>query len=328
MLGTRTLGEDRRVATRQEGVGPCAAEAKCGGDDAHLRVVERRQRFPPSRVVHGPAVVGVDEAVVEHLGALVHVGNAGDGERQQLLAERVAHAVGPQLTDESGQLDSDRTVDDVVEPLVDGGLEFCVRLVPAGVYRGFPYRLFGVVVQPFPQLVGDDSVCGPHAEGVLQQEQCGGLVRPRCGDRPPARQFVPQRGHLRKHPDAGAHVLAPLRIVSRQRDHGLRPQPRPHRGSVVEFGRVDPEAVGFAADLVERHQPRVPVEQAVLHRLRGHRSTQLLEARRGLGVFEGRRDRAKWSRQLRCDAGGLGERGGHQRGQSAIVAAIHVEVGE
>ena len=71
----------------------------------------------------------------------------------------------------------------------------------------------------------------------------------------------------------------------------VRPQPRPDGGALVELGDADPEPLGFAADLVERHQPRVAVEQAVLHRLGGRRTAQLLEARRGLAAgADGRGD--------------------------------------
>ena len=94
-----------------------------------------------------------------------------------------------------------------------------------------------------------------------------------------ADELGPQRRHLRQHADAGADVLAAFGVVGGQRRHRLRPQPCPGGGAVVELGGADAEPVGFAADFVERHQPGVAVEQAVLHDLGGHRAAQLLQAR-------------------------------------------------
>ena len=77
--------------------------------------------------------------------------------------------------------------------------------------------------------------------------------------------------------------------MGRQRRHRLRPQPGAGGRAVVELRGADTEPVRFAADLVERHQPGVAVEHAVLDRLGGHRAAQLLQARRGLAAAGQRR---------------------------------------
>ena len=66
----------------------------------------------------------------------------------------------------------------------------------------------------------------------------------------------------------------------------------------MKFGGTDPEPGGFAADLVQRDQPGVPVEQAVLHRLCGRRAAQLLQARRGFVGRECRGDHVQRFSQL------------------------------
>jgi hypothetical protein len=69
----------------------------------------------------------------------------------------------------------------------------------------------------------------------------------------------------------------------------------------VEFGQTDAEVLRLAANLVERHQPGVTVEQAVLNGLRGHRSAQLLQAHGRLTAVGDRRgDQLQRRVEFRC----------------------------
>ena len=129
------------------------------------------ERRPPGREVDRPPVVGIDEAVLPQLGALVDVGHPGDGELHQLLGQRVVARVRIESRDQPGELRGDVAVDDGVQPTVHRGLERGVGIVPRRVRGGLADRFLGVRVQPCAQLAGDHAVGGPHPEDVLPQEQ-------------------------------------------------------------------------------------------------------------------------------------------------------------
>ena len=90
----------------------------------------------------------------------------------------------------------------------------------------------------------------------------------------------PRIRHLRKDVDAGAHVLAELRVVRRGREHLVRPGLEPARVRLVELLDRSPDARGIAADLVQRQQHVVAIERRVLDALRLQRPCVLLELHR------------------------------------------------
>ncbi len=210
-----------------------------------------------------------------------------------------------------------------------GRLELVVGIVPGGVGAGLANRLLGVGVQAFAEFIGDDTVDRPHAEHVLRQEQCGFGIGGRDAQQPLAHQLGPQRRHLRQHPDAGADVFAALGVVCRQRRHRRRPQPCPSGDTVVELRGADSEPLGLAADLVEGYQPRVAVEQAVLHRLRGGSAAQLLQPHCHLRARRhGCGDDRQCRRELRCTVRGFGQRHRQHRCQRRVVRAVHADVAD
>jgi hypothetical protein len=75
---------------------------------------------------------------------------------------------------------------------VHGVFELGIRVVPRSVDRGLPDGLLGVRVQPAAEIVGHHAVDRPHAEDVLQQEECGRCVRRGRFEHPLADQFRPQ----------------------------------------------------------------------------------------------------------------------------------------
>ena len=140
-----------------------------------------------------------------------------------------------------------------------------------------------------PRSSGHHAVTGHTPKMFCQQEHSRRRVRRRSCQRPLADEFRPQRRHLRQHTDAGPHVLAAFGVVGGQRRHRLRPQPGARRRALVKLGALTPNRCGLTAHLVERHQPGVAVEQAVLHRLGGRGAAQLLESHRRLGTGGQRR---------------------------------------
>ncbi len=329
MVGGSSRGKHRVVATPQEGVRPGAAQLQGRFDDTNLAMLQGLQCLPSGSVVHRAPVVRVDQAVVPQLGALIDVGHAGHSQREQLLAQRVVFGVRLELVDKLGQLHGHRSVQHRVQPAVHRGLELGVRVVPGGVRCRFADRLLGVAVQPLPQFVGDFAVGRPHPENVLPQEQSGRVVGGRSQDFPTGDEFHPQRRHLRQHPDAGPDVFAAFGVVGGQRRHRLGPQSRAGGGGLVELRGADAEPLRLTADFVERDQAGVAIKQAVLHRLGGHRATQLLQpgARFAAGGESGGQYLQRRT-QLRCGGFGFGQRIGHQRRQPSVIAAVDVDVTE
>ena len=91
-------------------------------------------------------------------------------------------------------------------------------------------------------------------------------------------RLLPAAGHLGQHGEPGADVLAALGVVGGQRRHRVGPVALPRGHRVVELVDVDREDRRVAADLVERGEPRPPVERAVLDALGHHHAGGLLEA--------------------------------------------------
>ncbi len=141
-------------------------------------------------------------------------------------------------------------------------------------------------------------------------------------------QLRPQTRGLGQHTDASADVLAALGVVGGQGGHGVRPQLCPDGGGAVELRRADPETLRVPADLVERDQPGIPVEVAVLHGLGGHRPAQLLEPGGGFRVGQRAGQNLQWRSQFRLS----GDRGGHRCAeglrQCRVVAAVYPDGGQ
>ncbi|PQM47504.1 hypothetical protein C1Y40_02286 [Mycobacterium talmoniae] len=237
---------------------------------------QRLQRRAALREVDRAAIVRVDQAVLPQLAALIEVGDAGGGQRQQFLAQRIALGVRVEFGDQRGQLTGQWAIEHGVQPPVYRVLEVGVRILPGGASRGLADRLLGVPVQPVAQRSGDCAIHRPHPEDVLPQEQSGCRVGAGGDGLGVGDELRPARRHLGQHPAPGPHILAAFGVVGGQRGHRLRPQPRPGGGTLMKLRRPHPEPLRVTPDLVEGHQPGVAVEQAVLARLGGHRTAQLL----------------------------------------------------
>ena len=204
VVGRRTARGHRPVAGEQLGVVAPRTQRLPGHPQLGRagRVQRRGGRQPgqqgaaPGEVDRAP-VVRVDQRVVPQLGALVDVGDAGQGELDQLLTERVEparpldHGVdrvpgGPQLGVVVGQVDR----------CGQRRLEVLVRSGPAGVLRRLARRLLGVVVQPL-------TLDRAGADDGLGQEVGQPPVRDR-GPRPgTARRTRPRRHRPRPARPAG-----------------------------------------------------------------------------------------------------------------------------
>jgi hypothetical protein len=120
VLRGRAVGGQRGV--RREQLGPVAPQPQRARGQRLLRVRARRQRRLRGVEVDRPAVVGVDQAQVAELAALVDVGHARHRELEQLRGEGVGAAVLRELLVEGDQ--------GTPHPLV------VVRRVDGGVHGG------------------------------------------------------------------------------------------------------------------------------------------------------------------------------------------------
>ena len=93
-----------------------------------MRCVEQRLTL---RIIDGAAVVGIDQAEVGELGALIQVGHARHGVAEQRLDQRVGVCNRRQVGDEGGDLrDEARVGEDGIGEGGGGGF--------IGLVRGFP----------------------------------------------------------------------------------------------------------------------------------------------------------------------------------------------
>lgn len=96
---------------------------------------------------------------------------------------------------------------------------------------------------------------------------------------------------------------------------------------MVKLRGADAEPAWLTAHLVERDQPGITVEQAVLHGLGGHRAAQLLQPhRRFAAACQCRGEHLQRRSQFRLCGLGFGERAGQDGGQPEVVAAVDVDV--
>ena len=94
---------------------------------------------------------------------------------------------------------------------------------------------------------------------------------------PPGHLVGPLLRQLGEHRQPGPHVLAALRVMGRQRRHGVGPRGELAAVPPVQLVDRGPQVGGVAADLVERGQPQPTVERGVLDALGHHRAAGLLE---------------------------------------------------
>ena len=190
MVGGGAFGGQGVV--RREQLRPVAAQPQRGCGDRQLghagigRGVGERSRVAGAQrlqvagadvEVDRAPVVGVDQALLPQLAALVDVRHAGHGDRQELGRERVAPARSRdschQVLDYLGRR---RLVERGVDSSVYGGLVVLVRLGPGGPVAGLAHRLLGVAVQPGPQV----GVGRPGADDRLPEQAAESRVRHRC----------------------------------------------------------------------------------------------------------------------------------------------------
>ena len=272
VLGGGAGGGHRGV--RREQLGPVAAQPQGGGRDTELGVAAVGEQRDPVVVVDGPAVVGVGQAVVPQLGALVDVRHPGDRQREQLGGEAVAATGRVERRDETVD---DRTYLSGVERRVDRGVHRAlVRRVgvgPGGVLAGLAHGLLGVLVQAF-------AARGPRADDRLPQQRPEAGVGQRHEREQPVERGLPDVRYLGQYGDPGPRVLAALGVVGGRRGHRIGPVTLPLGHRRVEVGGIDGEVRRVATDLVEGRQPGVAVEGAVLDALGHHHAAGLLEPQR------------------------------------------------
>ncbi len=244
-----------------------------------------QQRAAPL-VVHGPAVVRVDQGEIPHLGALVQVGNPGAGQQQRRLRQRVdpSSLDEPVLGQEALQISGEALVgenggDKGGQGVVVAG----VRVDPGGVYLGFLGRLLH-------ERGGPARLDRPGAHQGLIQQVLGVAVRPAVALvplvvlRPARHRALPFLGQLRQHADAGPHVTASLGVMGREGEHRLRPSPRRRAHGPVELLGRAAEAARVTAHLIERDQGLIPVESRVFLPLGHDRRAHLGEPHDEVGL--------------------------------------------
>jgi hypothetical protein len=126
------------VTERSEQV---TAEGDWVGSGAMPGALNGAERGAVVSEVDGSAVIGVDEGEVPELGALIEVGDAGDGEFEEGLAEGIAGAVEGDGFEEAMQVGEETGGAARVEDGVDKGMErvfeWGVGIGPGGVGFGF-----------------------------------------------------------------------------------------------------------------------------------------------------------------------------------------------
>ncbi|OUD82784.1 hypothetical protein CMMCAS02_07640 [Clavibacter michiganensis subsp. michiganensis] len=237
------------------------------------------------------AVVGIHEARLPQLAALVDVGHAGGRELDGLGGQRVRPArAGEPVVEPGDDRAGARVVEGRVDERVHALLERLVGRGPRGRVAGLARRLLGVRVQALARR-------GPRADERLPEQVLERAVAGRGDLAELSERVAPGLGRLGEHVDAGADVLAALRVVRRERGHGVRRDAVPLLLARVEVVDVDREDRRVGADLVERDEARVAVERRVLDALGHDHAARLLEA---LGD---RRGRVGQLRHERVDGG-------------------------
>ena len=332
VAGVLALQSQRQVVADGVELGLLAAEGEGAGQHPHLdrsadpvarrvalaAVVQQVLAHPP---VDGAAVVGVDQAEVPQLGALVDVRHAGGGELHQELGQRVGVAGGRHAVDEVPQPVEERARAGGIEERVDEAQRLLlvagVLVEPARALLALAQRLGEVAAHADVRLAAQRRerrlVAGlepfrPDADQRLVERVLVLRVegfRPDGGVQPApaAHGLGPRLGHLGEDGEAGARVLAALGVVGGRTQHGVRPLGQPLGVHRVEGVRRDAARVGLAADLVEGEQAREAVEGGVLERLRHDGPGELLEARHpglALGILV-----ALDQRQHAVEGGGL-----------------------
>ena len=212
------------------------------------------------------------------LGALIQVGHAGDRQLQELLRQALDPVGRVERVDEGRDLGDEAGVaEQVVDEVVQGALVLLRRAEPVGEDLGFARGLLDVDVRALArQRPGADERL---VDVVLHVAIGLAVDPPRVRPAAPALDRLgPQLRHFRQHAQAGADVLAALRVVRAGAVHPLRMLAVPAGDRVVELRRRDAEPARVAADLVEGDVADVAIRGGVLDRLGGGRGRELLEA--------------------------------------------------
>ena len=211
---------------------------------------ERLEQAPAQRVVDRPAVVGIDEAEVPELAALVDVGHAGRSEADERLREAVERAVPGDRLPQLAQI-GDRVTAEGLDraawrsararprtPRRDrsSSCGASPRARPSPCSRGCARRTRA------PRLASSGQAPSRFWYRTSSSRRLGAM-------RPPTSRRVPswcstssrddRRVALREggeHADAGARVLAVLGVVRRER----RQRARPGRASGSRAGGAAP----------------------------------------------------------------------------------------
>ena len=277
------------------------------------------------REVDRPAVVGVDEALVPELGALVDVGDAGHGQRDQLGGQRVA-AGGS--VDPVRELAEDRGHPLVVERRVDGARARRTRTPRRARPRWSGRR-------PRASPSRRTRAGGPATRGQAPSTAChssdpkagsgSGASRSSSSSADSHSSGISARTAIRARASSLRLVSCVVEAVIACGQSCLPPR---HR--VVELRDRHREDARVAADLVERGQPRVAVERAVLDALGHHHPARLLEAqrRRVPAVAQQRLDPVEGGVEVGPPAAGVGERVVEVGAAVGQVGAVDREAGE
>ena len=243
MLGERAARLQRAVVAGRDERRPRAAERQRLADDVELDatvlllleeaegearpvgrggegVLELVEQTAAQRPVHRPAVVGVDEAQVPQLGALVEVGDAGRRDLDQRLRQRVEGAEVGDARLERGEVVEEglraRGIEQRLREGDDGLVVADIGIDPRRVRLGLVDRLQEVFAEP-------GEVDRPRAHQRLVDQVLGIGARHRAAvhhralaavEALPARDVAaPLLGDLGEHVDARAVILAPLGVV-------------------------------------------------------------------------------------------------------------------
>ena len=229
-------------------------------------------------VIHGSAIVGIDEAQVPQFAALVGIWHAGRGEFHKRLREavdparleNVAHH-GFKIADEIARLEN--PFDEAAQRI----FELLVLLGPACLLLGLAYRLLHVAEKAFARN-------GPRADESLIEKILGVAVGKvarleRCiHARPAIQRAFPASRNLRQCGQARANVFAALGVVGGERGHGARVRGLHMLAVVMEFFDRDAVAAGRTADFVEADHAVEAVERGIFDALGHHGRSELLEA--------------------------------------------------
>ena len=234
----------------------------------------RREAGLPPRPVDRPAIVGIDEAKIPEVAALIDVGNSRCGQFQEALREAVHGAGRRDSLRRGGQRRAGRA--GAVEDPVDAG--GCRRLIvrigafPRGALLGLAQGLDLPGLEPVGEaapvrLAQRAFAQGPAADDHL--EECGAVgaryaIRDCFGaGECRADDAGPERGGFAQHGETGPEILAALVVVGRGGEERRRIAGEPPLRRLMK-GIPGRQAPGIETDIDTRQEAAIAIEGGVL----------------------------------------------------------------